>query len=464
MNTKPDDFTARRSPREFAKESMERSYFDSLREHRQGLKSYSVEELEHLKEKEVVDVQYHTEKPKKFLSQEQKNMIHKEVDLKMQELEDTGLTRFEILYNDERGIPLADDPVFQYLKINIIAREMLIKDDEPFTVENIIDKALRQDLEPDPSISKKGYFRHSKRDDFDEKRHYKQMLGNKHHLMNEESYIYGYDTYEKALNLGPGKHVEHEPVKDWRLKRKLDQLEWESEKPPAFMNKPLRREDARKKFMRKANSKDFNWKDTAVITQFLTDAGKIKNRYQTRLSDQVQNALARTVKTSRHMGLIPYVGMIKPTNKISLRSFQEDLEDFNKKSIDPITGKLFYSSAQSDLSQRYAKPKGLGRETAKYKNKDLKIDNMPIVLNENQMQWLEAQGYSVKKKEKEGRKIQVGVAKDTTQSEKDEPDYVGGEVVYDGIRETLDKSLTLDDLPDFFINEKAHLNVAKNKR
>lgn len=53
------------------------------------------------------------------------------------------------------GIPLADDPVFQYLKVNRIAREMLIKDNEPFTAETVVDKALRQDLEPDPSLSKK---------------------------------------------------------------------------------------------------------------------------------------------------------------------------------------------------------------------------------------------------------------------------------------------------------------------
>lgn len=43
------------------------------------------------------------------------------------------------------------------------------------------------------------------------------------------------------------------------------------------------------------------------------------------------------------MGLIPYVGQIRPTDKISLRTYEEDLEEFNKKSIDPVTGKLYYS-------------------------------------------------------------------------------------------------------------------------
>ncbi len=89
---------------------------------------------------------------------------------------------------------------------------------------------------------------------------------------------------------------------------------------------------------------------------------------------------------------------------------------------------------------------------------------MPIVLNENQMQWLEAQGYSLKKKTDEGRTIKSD--KEDSQSKDEaqkEAEYVGGEVVYEGIREALDDALSLDDLPEFFINEKAHLNFSKNK-
>jgi hypothetical protein len=61
----------------------------------------------------------------------------------MQELEDSGLTREEILYDKQEGIPLSDDPFFQFLKNSRSAREMLIKPGEEFTVERIIEKALR---------------------------------------------------------------------------------------------------------------------------------------------------------------------------------------------------------------------------------------------------------------------------------------------------------------------------------
>lgn len=71
----------------------------------------------------------------------------------MQELEDTGLSREEILYNKPIGFPLKQDKFFQFLKKNKIAREMLIKPTESFNVETVIDKVLKQNIGPDPSIS-----------------------------------------------------------------------------------------------------------------------------------------------------------------------------------------------------------------------------------------------------------------------------------------------------------------------
>ena len=109
------------------------------------------------KESEInnIDAYHHTEKAKKWMSEKEKEIIHQEIDHKMQELEDTGLTRMEILYNEQKGIPLIDDPVFQYLKNNRIAREMIIKPGEAFTADAVIDKALRQTMEHSLTPNKK---------------------------------------------------------------------------------------------------------------------------------------------------------------------------------------------------------------------------------------------------------------------------------------------------------------------
>ena len=51
--------------------------------------------------------------------------------------------------------------------------------------------------------------------------------------------------------------------------------------------------------------------------------------------------MAKTVKKVRDLGLFPHVGLMKPTDKVPLGSFMEDLEEMHKKTIDPVTGRMF---------------------------------------------------------------------------------------------------------------------------
>lgn len=193
----------------FAEESSKRRYFDSLREHRKDMKEISMEEIEQDNELKNYDAQLHSEKTKNAMTQEEKDLVHNEIDLKMQELEDTGLTRMEILYNVEKGIPLQDDPVFQYLKHNRIAREMLVKATEVFTADAVIERALRQDLEPDPTMAKLYSNKKSIKEDFDPLRHYKQKYKDNFPLINEESYIYGIDTINEVMDEKPGLDIDY---------------------------------------------------------------------------------------------------------------------------------------------------------------------------------------------------------------------------------------------------------------
>jgi len=93
--------------------------------------------------------------------------------------------------------------------------------------------------------------------------------------------------------------------------------------------------------MRKIEKKDLDWKNTPFITQFLNPTGKLYNRYQSRLKTPVQRRMAYVVKKMRNLGLIPYVGMLKPTDKIPVGSYIEDLEEMHRKTVDPVTGRLF---------------------------------------------------------------------------------------------------------------------------
>jgi hypothetical protein len=86
---------------------------------------------------------------------EERERVNLVVDRRLQELEDSGLSREELLFEEaERGLPLALDPFFQYIKNNRLAREIYLRAGEDFTVEKVVDIALRQDIGPDPSYSR----------------------------------------------------------------------------------------------------------------------------------------------------------------------------------------------------------------------------------------------------------------------------------------------------------------------
>lgn len=48
--------------------------------------------------------------PKKYLTQEEKDSVHNEIDIKMEQMERLGMTREEILHDVPKGLKLKDDP------------------------------------------------------------------------------------------------------------------------------------------------------------------------------------------------------------------------------------------------------------------------------------------------------------------------------------------------------------------
>lgn len=164
--------------------------------------------------------------------------------------------------------------------------------------------------------------------------------------------------------------------------------------------------------MRQLRRKDIEWKNTPLLVKFMNDSGKIMNRYQTRLRASVQVKIARTIKKMRDLNLMSHVGVIKPTDKVPVGSFMEDLEEMHKKTIDPVTGRMFLKHslqddyptkekrAQEAIKQRFA---GLEtnkdfeneeeREAADAKNRiirEMSIDSEKFIPNRKQRQWLAA--------------------------------------------------------------------------
>ena len=131
-------------------------------------------------------------------------------------------------------------------------------------------------------------------------------------------------------------------------------FEFEKEKPATFINRPLTRGQIRKKVMRSLSKKDVrDWRNTPLLTKFLNPTGRLYNRYQSRLPTNIQRKVATTIKKMRNLGIVPMYGPLKPTDKIPLGSFIQDVEEMHKKTIDPVTGRLFMKyTLQDDLRDK----------------------------------------------------------------------------------------------------------------
>lgn len=49
-----------------------------------------------------------------------------------------------------------------------------------------------------------------------------------------------------------------------------------------------------------------DWKDVALLRQFISDRGKIRSRRVTGLTPQQQRQVATAIKNAREMALLPY--------------------------------------------------------------------------------------------------------------------------------------------------------------
>jgi ribosomal protein S18 len=311
-------------------------YFESLlHQHDNYMPLRTDEREELLRDNEISFVDGYSSQhgPLKYMSEAAKEKVNEEIDRRMQEISDTGLTKEELLHEKVGdGVKLADDPFFQYMRENRTAREMLLKPGDAYTADRVIELALRQDVGPDPSLMmNRQNYQHRNEEGTAPTWEYKKKYRDTTPVISPEAYFAGHNTTERRRRL----------------------FEYDQERPATFINRPLSRNQLRKKMMRPLRKKDIDHYNTPLIAKFLNDVGRLYNRYQTRLPTNVQRKVAKTVKRMRAQFIIPPVGMMKPTDKIPLGSYIEEVEEMQRKTIDPVTGRLFIKhSLQDDLNAK----------------------------------------------------------------------------------------------------------------
>jgi len=127
----------------FIEKTSKEPFFQSLQnQHANYLRTNNAEQMLTENEKNFVQAaQAHVEGPHKYLTEQQKQKVHQEVEKRMQELEETGLSRMELLYDnmEGKGCQLKDDPFFQLVKGSRTVREMIVPPGAEFTADQVIE-------------------------------------------------------------------------------------------------------------------------------------------------------------------------------------------------------------------------------------------------------------------------------------------------------------------------------------
>src|SRR3990167_1973961 len=185
---------------------------------------------------------------------------------------------------------------------------------------------------------------------------------------------------------------------------------------------PVRKGVIRKLYRRPINHLDIHWRNTALLTKFLTGAGNIKTRYSTGLPKWQQKKITFAVKNARKLNLIPDAGFIKSYHKKSLKSIHDDIETTNIKRVDLETGaiKLVQPTTTWKEQREYT-----NEEFAKldHYNEDVDVSSFNLsnytFLTKDQQSVIQAQRYANYLKEQKLIAAGVNVASIQQQYEKD---------------------------------------------
>lgn len=126
----------------------------------------------------------------------------------------------------------------------------------------------------------------------------------------------------------------------------------------------------------------------------------------------MQRKLARTIKKVRNIHLFPHAGVISPTDKIPLGSYIDEVEEMHKKTIDPVTGRMFlrYNLNDDKRDKERRRQARANSKTSDYgdyeveelpeqeemRNKiirEMSVDSETYVPNAAQREWMSAQAF-----------------------------------------------------------------------
>lgn len=120
----------------------------------------------------------------------------------------------------------------------------------------------------------------------------------------------------------------------------MNYSDYRNERDYLEIQMPLRKGVIRATTRRAINHLDIHWRNTPLLTKYVTAASTIKSRYNNRLPRWQQKRMTHAIKMARSINLLPYTGFIKSYHKRPLLNIHDDIETSNLKRVDVYTGAI----------------------------------------------------------------------------------------------------------------------------
>lgn len=263
--------------------------------------------------------------PKGLLPKDKLHSINILADIRLKTIAESGMTREDVLGIKAKGksLPLSKDPFFRLIWQNHQARENLIKDSEEYSVEKIIGLALRQNI------------------GFD-----KSMVATGHRILDKET---PYNKEKRRLESNIFKTPE---TQDLYLSEITPTPFDYQQKEPFEVFRPILKKPERIKKQVQLDTREFHWRNTEFLSNFMTNFGHIKHGRLTGLSKGDQRKVTRVIKHSRKLGLLPQASYLKPHHRQSLKTLEEDLINEENFTLDFENGAVVKETDQQTFEFR----------------------------------------------------------------------------------------------------------------
>lgn len=164
-------------------------------------------------------------------------------------------------------------------------------------------------------------------------------------------------------------------------------------KPPTFKSLPFPRSLRRKFEMKKLCRKDISWTNLHLLTMFMNPAAKLYNRFQNQVETRVHRKIVKAIKKARWLGFLPFYGTLKPSDRVNLKPFIEEIHKYDQKVIDAQSGLLTFRDVKETYSDKLKKGTRLNSFEPEDKEfvKELVLDRDVIPPSFKQAIWMKAQ-------------------------------------------------------------------------